>query len=132
MQTFLTLVTNVMIAYACSRYAMRVRRNPTNWFIAGLLFGIFAIIVLYFLSRTRVAVVKPAPQPRIVPQLITLEPAHAEKLWYFLDEQMTQFGPMSFNGLKRAWNEGKVRDQTYVWNEEMKNWKKFQEVIRLS
>ncbi len=132
MQTFLTLVLNVMLAYACSRYAMRLRRNPTNWFIAGLLFGIFAMIVLYFLSRTHIVAVKPAPRPIIIPQLTAVQPSHAEKLWYFLDEQMTQFGPMSFNALKRAWNEGKVSDKTYVWNEEMENWQKFQEVIRAS
>jgi hypothetical protein len=131
MQTLLTLLLSFVLATGCSHYAKRRGRNSTHWFFAGLFFGIFAFIVL-FLLPVKKANAAPASQEPTAPvqNLTILQPDHVGKLWYFLDDGKTQFGPMSFDALSNAWKEGKVREQTFVWNESMENWRRFQEVIK--
>jgi hypothetical protein len=134
MQVLLSILLALTLGWGCSHLARQRGRNPMNWFIAGVLFGIFALILLFILPiRKRNEQANPAAAPvKKLPKLTILAPAHEEKLWYFLDEEKTQFGPMSFDALSRAWNEGKVRDSTFVWNESMEDWQRFQEVIRPS
>jgi len=133
MQILLTLLLSFLLGIGCSRLALKRGRHPTVWFAAGLLFGIFALIVLYLLPPPKRQ--KEAPEEVIIapsPQLPLHTPEHASRLWYFLDEQKAQLGPMSFEALSRAWHEGKVHEKTFVWNEEMDNWKRLQEVIKLN
>ena len=132
MQTFLSVLISFILGLGCSHFARQRGRKPLNWFIAGLFFGIFALIALFILpvrKRSKTSVSENLLSQKI-PKLTILSPSHEEKLWYFLDEQKTQIGPMSFDALSKAWNEGKVQEHTYVWNESMDNWQRFQEVIR--
>lgn len=125
MQTFLSIVLGLVLGWGCGHYAKRRGRNPKTWFIAGLFFGVFALITLFILPIRKIKALSP-PKPA---PLKAISPLHTEKLWYFLDEQKTQFGPMSLDALSRACHEGKVQGQTFVWNEAMENWQRFQEVI---
>lgn len=132
MQTFISILISLTLGWSCSHFAKQRGRNPLNWFIAGLFLGILALIVLFILPIRRCrkdshSEVLPSQK---IPKLAVLSPSHEEKLWYFLDEQKSQIGPMSFDALSRAWTEGKVRENTYVWNESMDNWQHFQEVIQ--
>jgi hypothetical protein len=129
MHTFLSIVLSLMLGWGCGQVARQRGRNPLHWMIAGALFGILALIAL-FLLPARKRNPAPAPVQKAAPKLTILSPSHQEKLWYFLDEQSTQLGPMSFDALSKAWNEGKVNENTYVWNESMENWQKFQEVVK--
>jgi hypothetical protein len=118
------------LAKGCRNLAATRGRNPTIWFIAGLFFGLFALLLLLVLpSRRRKVILANQKPPVSQPTLALLDTNHIGKLWYFLDSEKQQFGPMSFDALSRAWREGKVGEQTYVWNEEMENWQRFQEVI---
>lgn len=45
-----------------------------------------------------------------------------EKLWYYLDEERAQLGPMSFQALTQAVHQGLVTPSTYLWNEELDQW----------
>jgi hypothetical protein len=131
MQTLLSILLTLILGWGCSYFAKQRGRNPLNWFIAGLFFGIFALIALFILpirQKNEKQTLQTLPPSKNL-QLTILTPSHAEKLWYFLDEQKTQFGPMSFDALSKAWNEGKVQEHTYVWNESMDKWQRFQEVI---
>jgi hypothetical protein len=131
MQTFLSILLSLILGWGCSRLARQRGRSPLNWFIAGLFFGIFALIVLFILpARKRNETSISGNPSEKTPKLTVLAPSHEEKLWYFLDEQKTQIGPMSFDALSKAWNDGKVQQHTYVWNELMDNWQQFQEVIK--
>ena len=47
----------------------------------------------------------------------------ANKIWYYLSEDMTQSGPISTHALKQAWKDGTVTDTTYIWNEDLDDWK---------
>lgn len=134
MQTFLSILLSLILGWGCSQFARQRGRSPLNWFIAGLFFGIFALILLFILpvlKRKDPLKSESFPSPKI-PQLMLQTPSHAEKLWYFLDEQKTQYGPMSFEALSRAFSEGKIKDHTYVWNELMENWQEFEKVIQKS
>jgi hypothetical protein len=133
MHTFLSILLSLVLGWGCSHFAKQRGRSPLNWFIAGLFFGILALIVLFILPvRKRKEEVPDPKNPfaQNISKLAVLLPSHAEKLWYFLDEQKKQFGPMSLDALSKAWDEGKVQRHTFVWNELMENWQPFQEVIQ--
>lgn len=128
-QIFCTILMSMVLALGCSQLAKKRNRDPMIWFISGLIFGIFALIILLFMPMRRppVAIHQKSPPP---PLLTLLQPDHVGKLWYFIDENKNQLGPMSFEALSRAWKEGKIRDKTYVWNEAMENWQPFQDIIK--
>ena len=125
MQMMMSIAFSLLMAWTCGNYAKRLGRNPRTWFAAGALFGIFALIALFLFPRRKAI----AAQPVVKAPLLTAAcPIQAEKLWYYLNDQKEQFGPMSFNALGKAWLEGSVREQTFVWNEEMENWQPLKEV----
>ncbi len=125
----LSLLISALIASSCYTQAQKRGRNPLYWFIGGLFFGIFALIVLLLLPvqqkrMNRVEI--PSPMPMLQPK----EAAHSQLFWYYLGGDKTQHGPMSFDALRRAWREGNVHDHTLVWNESMNEWKSLQEVAQ--
>jgi|ERR1700722_7469427 len=130
MHTFLSILLSLMLGWGCSQLARQRGRSPLYWLIAGALFGIFALIVLFLLPMRKRQAPSIAIPVQTIPKFAILSPSHQEKLWYFLDEQRAQVGPMSFDALGKARNEGKVGENTYVWNEAMENWQRFQEVIK--
>ena len=130
MQTFLTVVLSIFLGWGCSRIAKQRGRNPLNWFIGGIFFGVFAVITLFILPSLKNKENNAALPLPIPPKLTALSPSHAEKLWYFLDDEKAQFGPMSLDALSEAWHKGKIKETTYVWNELMENWQPFREVIK--
>jgi GYF domain 2 len=130
MQMWISLILNLILAWTCGNYAKRLGRNPTIWLIAGALFGILAFLTLAFLA-SRKPLRKATPAAPAAPTLVAISPSHTEKFWYYLSDNKEQFGPMSFQGLGRAWKEGIVGETTFVWNEEMENWQHFKDVVSL-
>jgi hypothetical protein len=132
MQTLLTILLSLSLAWGCSHFAKKRGRNPMNWFIAGLFFGIFALLALFLMPIRRPEEIKKPDQKSLSPEppLAVLQPDHIGKLWYFIDKEKKQLGPMSLDALSQAWKEGKVGDKTFVWNEAMDNWRHFQDVIK--
>lgn len=137
MQQIIMLIISTIMGAICYRYSKLRGRNPYTWFGIGLLFGIFGLIALFVmppLNRPREArrrkdsKVEP-PSAIIKNNLQTIDPAHSSKLWYYLDPENQQFGPMSIDALTNAWRDGKVNGTTYVWNEVMENWRRFEEVL---
>ena len=51
-----------------------------------------------------------------------------KQLWYFLDSQGNQIGPMSFHALKTKYTQGNVLKSSYVWNAHLETWTIFQEL----
>lgn len=132
MQMMMSIAFSLLLAWSCGHYAKRRGRNPTTWFVAGAFFGILALIAL-FIFPVRKPNEKPiATQPiDKTPSLTATCPIQAQKLWYYLNDNKEQFGPMSFNALSKAWLDGSVQEQTFVWNEEMENWQPLKEVSTL-
>lgn len=133
MHTFISITFSILLAWGCSHYAKRRGRSPAMWFCAGAFFGIFALIALFILPIRKPGgkQAQVAPIAPMALKLATFSPEHAEKMWYYLNEQKERFGPMSLNALSKAWHEGLVQEQTFVWNEAMENWLHFKNVIHL-
>lgn len=129
LQSLFTIAMSLIMGFSCAHFARRRGRNPKTWFLIGLFFGIFGLIALFLFPLRRPQPAQ-ARDPAPAPKLTAISPDHAEKLWYFLDEHKTQFGPMSIDALSREWRDGKVNEQTYVWNETMENWARVQEVLK--
>jgi hypothetical protein len=132
MVNLLTLVMCTLIGMLCFRCAKKRGRNPHAWFAIGLFFGIFGLGALFLLPPlNKLPRIGPSPDPLLAKKnLEILDPSHSSKLWYYLDEENQQFGPMSLDALTNAWERGKVDKTTYVWNEVMENWKHLEEVLR--
>jgi len=129
MQYFYSLLLGLLNAFLCAHFAKKRGRNPLYWFIGGGLFGLFALGTLFLLPIRKIGV--PVQAAAAVPLLQTVAPAHVDKLWYYLDQEKQQYGPMSLVALSKAWNDGKLHVHSLVWNEELENWKRFDEVIAI-
>ena len=102
--------------------AKKKEKNPYGWFFCGFFFGLLGVIFLYFLSpkkkEEKVVVAAPAP----------VDP-FANTIWYYLDQDMNQTGPMSYPVLKKAWNDGVISNTTYIWNPDLEDWKQLEDIL---
>ncbi len=138
MNTIYLLLLYAAIGVFCYQQAKKRGRNPNIWLAIGLLFGILGMIALYVLpplNKSQNAQGKTVQSNQPVPtppktNLETLDSSHLNKLWYYLDHDHQQFGPMSIDALSHAWREGKIHKATFVWNEMMENWKSLEETLR--
>ena len=133
----LSFILLLIIASFTSYYARRKGRNPLLWFVAGLLLGILAPLILLFLSKVKqqgdglptMSVSQPDPALVQTPS-VSVSPEDAlrqheeNKLWYYLDQDHQQIGPVSMIALRELWNRGKLDLNQYVWSEGMEKWEK--------
>lgn len=127
-----TLFFWLLLGGLCAHYAQKRGRHPFTWFFIGLFLGALGFILLFILPNKK-AVPKPVIENPVVlteisPSPISVPTSQMEKFWYYLDQKNQQYGPMSFNALRTALEDGKITINTYVWNEEMENWKPWGEV----
>jgi hypothetical protein len=127
MQYFYSLLFGLVNAFICAHFAKKRGRNALYWFIGGALFGLFALGTLFLLPIRKIIAQAKAETP--MPLLQAAVPAQASKLWYYLDQEKQQYGPMSLDALGRAWNDGKLHVHSLVWNEDLESWKKLEEVM---
>lgn len=117
----LRAIIGVLIALCmgsvCAKQAKRKGRNPTVWFFIGALFGLMGLLILFFQSPIEK---EQLPPPRPLP---SKEDRYKQKLWYYLDKQDQQIGPMSYSVLESSFLEEKINSETLVWNEDFDDWK---------
>ena len=111
--TLLLLLSYILIGYATSMYAARKNRNRKAWFLLGFFFGIMAGITLFALPKIE-EIERPLSKNEDHPFLGTI--------WYYLDENHSQVGPVSFEALKEAHLLTKLSPDSYIGGEEMKDW----------
>lgn len=129
-QMVLSLIFSFVIGILTAYYARSKGRDPTAWFILGFLFTIFAPIVLYFLSdlneKTNEPTMTVEPPDSSLAQTkpsSSYEPSPEEnKLWYYLDRNHQQQGPVSLIALRELWKTGDLELTNYVWTEGMDKW----------
>jgi len=133
----LSFILLLVIASFTSYYANSKGRNPIIWFILGLLLGIFAPLILLFLAKVKpegngyptMTVSTPDPNlahlptPPSTPAELKLQ-EEENKLWYYLDKDHQQIGPVSMVALRELWNRGQLDLNQYVWSEGMEKWEK--------
>lgn len=136
----LSFILLLIIASFTSYYANRKGRNPVLWFIIGVLLGIFAPLILLFFPPVKkessnngiptMTVSNPDPSLENLPQPIPPTQAQLkrqeeeDKLWYYLDQNHQQMGPVSIIALRELWNRGQLELSSYVWSEGMEQWQK--------
>lgn len=127
-------VFSTIFAFICAYYAEKKGRNSVAWFILGFLFNLYALIVLFFLSPLKKddlpTMTELPPDPSLKEEILQ-EPTHAfdrykeeNQLWYYLDENHSQMGPVSLIALRDLWNRGLLELNQYVWCEGMEKWER--------
>ncbi len=122
------LIVGSMTAY----YANRKGKNPLLWFVLGMLIGLFAPLILFFLPSNKpeekfptMSVSNPDPSLAQLASPLEIPPSIEEnKLWYYLDKDHQQMGPVSIIALRELWNRGQLELTSYVWSEGMDNWER--------
>ncbi|MDX8431289.1 MAG: DUF4339 domain-containing protein [Candidatus Algichlamydia australiensis] len=102
------------------KIALYKGRNPNRWFWFGFFFGILGLPFIICAPKRGKKEVAP----------ITKLPEHplCQKMWYYLDKDRLQVGPMSFNAFVEAKAKGLFRDDSHVWCEGFENWKLLKEL----
>ncbi len=126
----------LILGILCSYIAKQRGRRSALWFILGFSTGFIALLILFILPSKKEV---PLVSKKALADTSSLEISGTQKkystlgdqippesvfykLWYYLDDQNKQYGPMSFQALKRAWEEKTIHASTYVWNEDMSEW----------
>jgi hypothetical protein len=123
----LILVSWTILGFISANIAKKRGRNPIFWFFMVILIGAFAPLLVSVLGSKakRSSLEPPIVERKAIP---SFPPSLCQKLWYYLDQEDKHQGPMSFPALKGLFEEGKIHLNTYIWNEEMENWKEIQEI----
>jgi hypothetical protein len=141
----LSFILLLIIASFTAYYANKKGRNPLLWFIIGILLGIFAPLILLFLSSVKneaanngaptMTISNPDPSLLNLPQTPTQEEVKINeeetKLWYYLDQNHQQMGPVSIIALRELWNRGQLELNSYVWSDGMEQWQKVDNLVEL-
>lgn len=144
MYPFICSLTWLILGTICAYIARNRNRNPYIWFFVGLFLGIFGLIILFIIPTKKQEELAPIlsssqlsnpPLPHFETTMnaqgsSSESPEHAmtKNLWYYLDDENKQYGPMSFFAFKQAWENDQIKSSTFVWSEEMENWKPLEEL----
>jgi hypothetical protein len=132
----------LIIASFTAYYANRKGRNALLWFIIGVLLGVFApLILLFFPSVTNEeskngilakTISSSDPSPESIHDTDELKQKEEEnKLWYYLDQNHQQMGPVSVIALRELWKRGLLELNYYVWSDGMEKWEKVDNLPQL-
>lgn len=123
---FLTLLLLSTCIGTLSAYlAVKQRKNPYFWFFIGIFFGLLGVIAIFFAPPQKRK--KQPANPWITESFIA---GPSNKFWYYLDVSHKQVGPMSLAALSKAWKAGTVLSNTFVWHEDLTDWKPLEECIQ--
>jgi len=107
-----------------SKLAVKRGKNPYIWFYVGFFLGVLGILALYLIPKTE-KVEKKVQDPKPPVKQKPLQ------LWYYLDKNHTQQGPYSETYLEEKLSKKELCENTYVWNENLSDWKKVKELDKL-
>ncbi len=145
-QMFFGFIFSVLWAFISAYYAEKKGRSSLGWFVLGFIFTFLALIVLYFLPPVKKdeeispLVNKPINSatesyPSSSPSTLLPPPFEASPeenvLWFYLDLDHKQIGPVSVIALRELWNRGDLLLNSYVWTEGMEKWEKIDQLSDL-
>lgn len=121
----------LLIGSLCAWIAQKNRgRKPLPWFFLGFFFGCLALIALFLLPKQPLTLNSTVQDHSFTPTAPPLEHTSpmTKELWYYLTEDQKQIGPLTFQGLKKMYAEGKLTLSSYVWNGSLAEWKTLHEL----
>ena len=116
MGTLFILVFSALMGSVAAYYAQLRGRDPVSWFGLGMLFGVFAIIALYYLP----AVEQTAPREEAKP-FKPLQDTQPDEWWYLDNERQIQ-GPFKKEALQEKFEDNSLTEETLVWKENLTDW----------
>lgn len=102
-------------------YANKRGRNPYPWFFIGFFLGLIGLLILFILPKIEKQEEKKSHTPKMPPPL-------PDTLWYYLDKDHKQHGPISQTWLSKEIAQNRLNKDTLVWNENLKDWKKVKDL----
>jgi len=120
---------------ATAYFANKMNKNPWLWFAIGMLFGwpamLFLLLSPSFGKQTALKTMHPSAKQPVLSEIdrFFIHPKYMQQLWFYLDIKRNQVGPVSLNGLKQAYSEGKVTHNSWVWNDSFPEWKKIHSLL---
>ncbi|NNM42999.1 MAG: DUF4339 domain-containing protein [Chlamydiae bacterium] len=123
MSSSFLLVTGLALGTLAAYLAKRRGLNPYFWFGIGLFFGALGICVM-FLFPKKTEGSNAVPTPPAPPVL-----SKKNTLWYYLDQNHTQSGPISEDFLQELFQKNTISEETYLWCEDMDNWGRYKEIF---
>lgn len=125
----LAIICWIVMGGLCAYWAKQRGRTPLLWFFAGLFLGIIGVLLLFILP-IRKEFMRPQEKKQTVlpPGPLDEDSEKTFVLWYFMDEQESQQGPMSEKAFLEAKQKGQIQPLSYVWNTSMEGWKRLEEV----
>lgn len=135
LQFILTLIMWLLVGGVTANLARRRGRDPTAWFVSGILFGLFSLILLWLLPPQTAA--KPAtaaaspvtgslsktPEKNQMPTPLSAKSYTLAPYWYVAIGQEQQ-GPLHFDQLQELWHCHNITSDTLVWMDGMPEWQK--------
>ena len=116
MTTIIFLCTLVLIGTLTSRLAKQKGRDPVMWFWFGVMFGLIAVLILYFLKEEK--------EPELASPKVEMD---SSGIWFILDKE-TPLGPFSFEDIQKKFQEGTFTMSSYLWHEQWSDWKRASDV----
>lgn len=124
--TPLTFIIALLMGALSSYIANRREKNPYFWFAIGFLFGLIGLITIFFIPKKK----KKGEFPIVVvpsrPKIL----GPSDKFWYYLDPLHNRLGPISLDALSTELFQGKISPETFVWHEDLPDWKPLQEFLQ--
>lgn len=126
----LVILVSLFFAFICSFVAKKNNRNPYLWFFSGFFFGIFSLLTLGFLNYSKKRSKKNLTKNRSIKKTKPPAPPTTSNhyLWYYLNPEDKAIGPMSAKRLFEEFEKGLISANTYLWHDEMENWKQTAEI----
>lgn len=122
---FIATLMGILSAFLANKRG----RHRYGWFLIGFLLGLIGIALLFLLPK-----IKPqetnSPQPR-ERNLPISQKIIEDKLWYYLDNAHKQHGPVGQSYLVNELRGKRLSENTYVWNEDLTEWKKIKDLKKI-
>ena len=127
----LSLIISLINGCVCLYIAKKRGKAIWPWFFVGLFLGIFGLFFLLLIPSSLLKK-KPLPPPPLEEEKESLSlpsPSVLESsLWYYLDKENKQVGPISFAELKNKVLTQVLIGTKYIWYEEWEEWRQIQEL----
>lgn len=123
------IIWAVATGFVGALVAKRRNLNPIFWFAICSMLGHIALLgfifLPFFLKKSK------KKEAARAPQFVISFDYPLESHWYHLDEKDHQNGPFSFLKLQQMMHEGKITEETYIWNDRFTEWKLWKSVFPL-